>query len=133
LICSIRPQNSMKQTKLTPFIHFLSITLLILLNLSTAIARQNNPQPGAERPDLYLPQLQGKNIGIVANQTSILPQNNNKHVVDFLLEKGVQVKKVFVPEHGFRGQADAGEKVNNTVDPKTGLPIISLYGNNKKP
>lgn len=126
-------QNSMKQTKLSPFIYFLSLALLIIINSSVTLARQSTPLPGAERPELYLDQLQGKNVGIVANQTSILPQSANKHVVDFLLEKGVKVKKVFVPEHGFRGQADAGEKVDNTVDPKTGLPIISLYGNNKKP
>lgn len=123
----------MKQTKLSSFSYFLSISLLILLNSPWSFARQNTPLPAAERPELYLGLLQGKNIGIVANQTSILTQNNNTHVVDFLLEKGIKVKKVFVPEHGFRGQADAGEKVDNTVDSKTGLPIISLYGNNKKP
>lgn len=126
-------QNSMKQTKLSPFIYFLSLALLIIINSSITLARQSIPLSGAERPELYLDQLQGKNVGIVANQTSILPQSANKHVVDFLLENRVQVKKVFVPEHGFRGRADAGEKVDNTVDPKTGLPIISLYGNNKKP
>src|SRR5690606_19220657 len=87
----------------------------------------------AEHPELYLEQLHEKKVGIVANQTSILTQSQNKHVVDFLLENGVQVKRVFVPEHGLRGEADAGEKVENTVDSKTGLPIISLYGNNKKP
>ncbi|MDR7130653.1 uncharacterized protein YbbC (DUF1343 family) [Algoriphagus sp. 4150] len=123
----------MKQTKLTSFIYFLSIALLILINSSITLARQSTPLPGAERPELYLDQLQGNSIGIVANQTSILTQSDNKHVVDYLLEKGIRVKKVFVPEHGFRGQADAGEKVDNTVDSKTGLPIISLYGNNKKP
>ncbi|WP_192350186.1 exo-beta-N-acetylmuramidase NamZ domain-containing protein [Algoriphagus sp. Y33] len=123
----------MKQTKLTFFIYFLSLTLLILFNSSIAWAKQSTPLPGAERPELYLDQLQGKNIGIVANQTSILTQSGGKHVVDFLLEKDIKVKKVFVPEHGFRGQADAGEKVDNIVDSKTGLPIISLYGNNKKP
>ncbi|WP_439489394.1 exo-beta-N-acetylmuramidase NamZ family protein [Algoriphagus sp.] len=123
----------MKLTKLKPFIYFLSVVLLIISYSLTTSARQEEPIPGADRPELYLDQLQGKNVGIVANQTSILTQSNNKHVVDFLLEKGIKVKKVFVPEHGFRGQADAGEKVDNTVDSKTGLPIISLYGNNKKP
>ncbi|MEB2775495.1 DUF1343 domain-containing protein [Algoriphagus sp. D3-2-R+10] len=123
----------MNQTKLLPFIYFLNLALLILGIPNMSLARQITPLPGAERPELYLEQLEGKNIGIVANQTSILTQSNNKHVVDFLLEKGIMVKKVFVPEHGFRGQADAGEKVDNTIDSKTGLPIISLYGNNKKP
>ncbi len=96
-------------------------------------AFQSPVLPGAERPHLYLDLLKDKKVGIVANQTSILTQNRNKHVVDYLLEEGVDLKKVFVPEHGFRGTADAGEKVDNTVDSKTGLPIISLYGNNKKP
>ena len=123
----------MKQTKLSPFIYFLSLALLILCNSIPITARQSAPLPGAERPELYLEELQGKSVGIVANQTSILTHDGNKHVVDFLLEKGIKVKRVFVPEHGFRGQADAGEKVDNTVDAKTGLPIISLYGNNKKP
>ncbi|HAH35599.1 MAG TPA: DUF1343 domain-containing protein [Algoriphagus sp.] len=88
---------------------------------------------GSERPDLYLTHLQGKKVGIVANQTSIMPQSSNQHIVDYLLSQNVNLKKVFVPEHGFRGTADAGEKVDNSVDQKTGLPIISLYGNNKKP
>ncbi|UZD23648.1 DUF1343 domain-containing protein [Algoriphagus halophytocola] len=123
----------MKQTKLTPFIYFLSFTLLFLTHSPESQAQQNPIRTGAEQPELYLELLQGKNVGIVANQTSILPQSGNQHVVDFLLAKGVNIKKVFVPEHGFRGQADAGEKVDNSVDAKTGLPIISLYGNNKKP
>jgi uncharacterized protein YbbC (DUF1343 family) len=123
----------MKQTKLSPFIYFLSIAFLLLVNSLSTLGRQTTPLPGAERPELFLEMLQGKKIGIVANQTSILTQSGNKHVVDYLLEKGVQLKVVFVPEHGFRGQADAGEKVINTIDSKTGLPIISLYGNNKKP
>lgn len=129
----MRPQNSMKQTKLSPFIYFLSVALIILSISFPTSARQTSPLPGAERPELYLKQLEGKTVGIVANQTSILTHSDKKHVVDFLLEKGIKVKRVFVPEHGFRGQADAGEKVDNSVDSKTGLPIISLYGNNKKP
>ena len=88
---------------------------------------------GAEQASSYLPQLEGKKVGVVGNQTSILPQNASIHLVDYLLEKKVKVVKVFVPEHGFRGTADAGEKVDNSIDPKTGLPIVSLYGNNKKP
>jgi uncharacterized protein YbbC (DUF1343 family) len=120
----------MKQAKyslLICFLAFFTLTLLPKFSYSQQIL------VGAEQSQLYLPLLQGKKVGLVGNQTSILPQSSNKHVVDFLLEKGVQVKKVFVPEHGFRGTADAGEKVDNSVDQKTGLPIISLYGNNKKP
>ncbi|AMQ57326.1 exo-beta-N-acetylmuramidase NamZ domain-containing protein [Algoriphagus sanaruensis] len=120
----------MKQAKNSLLISFLAIFILALCPL-TALSQL--PRVGAERAELYLPLLQGKRIGLVGNQTSILPQSNNKHVVDFLLENGIQVKKVFVPEHGFRGTADAGEKVDNSMDTKTGLPIVSLYGNNKKP
>ncbi len=109
-----------------------TITLLSLL-LFTSEAASQQIRVGAERQELYLPMLQGKRVGLVGNQTSIMPLSSNKHVVDFLLEKGIKITKVFVPEHGFRGTADAGEKVDNTVDQKTGLPIISLYGANKKP
>lgn len=87
-------------------------------------------QTGADQPGAYLPLLHGKNIGIVANQTSI---KGDLHIVDFLIENKVSLKKVFSPEHGFRGKASAGEKVNSSIDEKTGLPIVSLYGNNKKP
>jgi uncharacterized protein YbbC (DUF1343 family) len=121
----------MKQTINSFLIYFLAFSLtLFTSNRSFA---QQTVLTGAEQPDLYLPLLSGKKVGFVGNQTSIMPQSANKHVVDFLLEKGIQVKKVFVPEHGFRGTADAGEKVGNSTDQKTGLPIVSLYGNNKKP
>ena len=98
---------------------------------------------GANQTEAYLPLLKGKRIGIVANQTSVLFKNvtssktpnydSNTHIVDTLLDLQVAVKKVFAPEHGFRGTADAGEVVKDGIDTKTGLPIISLYGNNKKP
>ena len=86
---------------------------------------------GAARFDVYLPLLENKRVAVIANQTSVV---NGVHLVDALLEKGVDIKKVFAPEHGFRGAADAGELVKNDTDPKTNLPIISLYGgSNKKP
>lgn len=85
---------------------------------------------GAAQTDKYLALLKNKNVGIVANQTSVI---GKKHLVDTLLALGVNVKKVFGPEHGFRGEAADGEAVNSTTDTKTGLPIISLYGDNKKP
>lgn len=89
---------------------------------------------GANQFNNYLPFLDGKRVAIVGNQTSIVFKNSGYiHLVDTLLSKGVNIQKVFAPEHGFRGQADAGEKVNDSKDAKTGLPIISLYGNNKKP
>jgi uncharacterized protein YbbC (DUF1343 family) len=82
----------------------------------------------------YLPLLKGKNVGIVANQTSVVFNDENyTHIVDSLISLKVNVKKVFAPEHGFRGMADAGEHVDDGVDVKTGLPIFSLHGKNKKP
>jgi uncharacterized protein YbbC (DUF1343 family) len=123
----------MKQMNLTSFIYIFSLSTLLIFSTASLTAQDKRVLPAADQPALYLSKLSGKSVGIVANQTSILTQGNQKHVVDFLLEKGISVKKVFVPEHGFRGVADAGEKVDNTIDAKTGLPIISLYGNNKKP
>lgn len=85
---------------------------------------------GAERVNSYLGKLKGKRVAIVANQTSFI---KNVHIVDSLLSLGVDVKKVFSPEHGFRGNASAGEHVKSSTDVKTGLPLVSLYGKNKKP
>ncbi len=133
LICLNRPQNSMNRTKLSSLSYILAIILIFLSGCNSSQAFQNEVLTGSERSELYLDQLQGKRVGIVSNQTSILTHSQNIHVVDFLLSKGILVKKVFVPEHGFRGTADAGEKVDSSIDSKTGLPIVSLYGNNKKP
>lgn len=109
---------------------------------------------GADNYEAYLPLLKGKKVGIVTNQTGIIRTAGetggiknekgeyvgeyegadfNKSIVDFLLENKVNLQKIFAPEHGFRGTADAGEHVVDGKDTKTGLPIISLYGNNKKP
>lgn len=85
----------------------------------------------ADRPELYLPLLKNKTVAIVANQTSLLADKT--HLVDFLVQNNIKIKHIFAPEHGFRGIADAGEHVKNGIDTKTGLPIISLYGDNKKP
>ncbi len=86
---------------------------------------------GADQPALYLPLLKGKTVGVITNQTGLM--SDRTHVVDFLVKNGIRIKSIFAPEHGFRGDADAGEKVKNGVDVKTGIPIVSLYGNNKKP
>jgi uncharacterized protein YbbC (DUF1343 family) len=86
--------------------------------------------PAAERINVYLPLLKGKRVGIFANQTSMV---GNTHLVDTLLKLGVNIKLIFGPEHGFRGTADAGEKIGNYIDPKTGIPVVSLYGANRKP
>lgn len=120
----------MKTGKNLAFVFFLTI-VSSWVSLQVALGQQ--VLTGAEQASSYLPQLEGKKVGVVGNQTSILPQSASIHLVDYLLEKKVKVVKVFVPEHGFRGTADAGEKVDNSIDPKTGLPIVSLYGNNKKP
>ncbi|WP_296151371.1 DUF1343 domain-containing protein [uncultured Flavobacterium sp.] len=86
---------------------------------------------GADNFNAYLPLLKNKKVGIVTNQTGIL--SNKTHLVDFLLDKKIDVQKIYAPEHGFRGTADAGELVKDGKDTQTGLPIISLYGDNKKP
>ncbi len=97
---------------------------------------------GADQTELYLPLLKGKKVGIVANQTSVIfkePRTTNQeprhfiHLVDSLVSLKIDIKQVFAPEHGFRGTADAGELIKDGKDPKTGIPIISLYGDNKKP
>lgn len=91
---------------------------------------------GANRTQAYLPLLKGKKVGIVANQTSVIFKSDTTkytHLVDSLLQLDVQVSKVFAPEHGFRGNADAGETIKDGIDTKTGLEVISLYGKNKKP
>ncbi len=85
---------------------------------------------GAEKTGAYLSLISDKEIGVVGNQSSRI---NQVHLVDSLLSLGINIKKVFSPEHGFRGDADAGEHVLNQTDEKTGLPIVSLYGKNKKP
>ena len=84
----------------------------------------------ASYPETYMPMLEGKKVGIVGNQTSMVDET---HLVDTMIASGINVIRVFSPEHGFRGDADAGELVGNQKDEKTGLPIISLYGKNKKP
>ncbi|PWJ44452.1 exo-beta-N-acetylmuramidase NamZ family protein [Sediminitomix flava] len=85
---------------------------------------------GADQLDVYLPSLEGKKVALVVNHTSVV---DGTHLVDTLLSRGVKIKTIFAPEHGFRGKADAGAKVNDSLDPETGLPIISLYGKLKKP
>ena len=113
-----------------------NLLLICLIFLGSFITKaQNNSQDcfktGADRPELYLPLLQNKNISVVTNQTGLL--KDRTHIVDFLVQNNIKIKSIFAPEHGFRGSADAGELVKDGVDSKTKLPIVSLYGNNKKP
>ena len=132
--------NSIKNTAL--------LFVMIVLSCGNSSPYQNKAPltVAANQLELYLPLLKNKRVGIVANQTSVifkngsglglnggLIKNDNTHLVDSLIKRDVSVVKVFAPEHGYRGRADAGEYVKGGVDLKTGLPIISLYGENRKP
>ena len=116
----------------------LTMLVAIHINLQASTSRDNGKIvsnkkeiiTGADQTEKYLPYLKGKRIGMVANQTSII---GNKLSVDSLLSLGVNIVKVFGPEHGFRGNASNGANVGDEVDAKTGIPIISLYGKNEKP
>ena len=85
---------------------------------------------GAEQTEQYLELLKGKRVGIIANQTSLI---GSTHLVDTLISLGISITTVFAPEHGFRGEAGAGEHIRDGKDPKTGIPVLSLYGKTKKP
>ena len=98
---------------------------------STLQTKQQPIKTGAQVLSLNLDILKNKRVGILTNQSGIL--NNQTHLVDYLLNNNINVTKIYAPEHGFRGTADAGELIKDGKDTKTGLPIISLYGNNKKP
>lgn len=86
---------------------------------------------GDERTGLYLPLVEGKRVGLFSNQTGLVGEEH-RHVIDLLVEKGVEMTVIFSPEHGFRGKADAGAVVGDEVDERTGIPILSLYGQNRK-
>jgi len=85
---------------------------------------------GAERTELYYPLLKNKTIGIVANNASVV---NGKNIIDSLLAMGLEIKKIFAPEHGLRKSQEAGQTIKNTIDSATGIQVISLYGKKKKP
>ena len=104
--------------------------IFICLLGSIFATAQTDIQPGAANTNAYIHLLKGKQVAVFANQTSMVGE---KHLVDILLENKITVKKIFGPEHGFRGVADAGEKVGNYMDAKTGIPVISLYGAKQKP
>lgn len=107
-------------------------TEILLILLCTALAVQAQVRTGAEQMERLIPLLKGKRVALVVNQTSIVGSSHT-HLLDTLLALKTDVRKVFAPEHGFRGQADAGETVRNGRDVRSGLPILSLYGKNKKP
>jgi len=113
------------------FITFVLLFIITIFNVGAhAHTAQITPIVGAAQYKHYLPQLQNKRVGLVVNQTSLV---ENTHLVDALLTKNITITKIFAPEHGFRGDHDAGAHVKNAVDSKTGIPLISIYGKNKKP
>ena len=103
----------------------------LFIGISTLFA-EGTLATGAERTEEYLPLLKGKRVGMVVNHTSIVGEEQTC-LLDTLLQLNINVVKVFAPEHGFRGNADAGETIKDGKDSRTGIPLISLYGNNKKP
>jgi uncharacterized protein YbbC (DUF1343 family) len=111
--------------------HLYTIFLLSFFGslLVTAVAQQP-PVPGACQVDQYIKLIEGKSVAVLANQTSMVGKT---HLVDTLLETGINIKVIFAPEHGFRNMADAGETIEDGKDTKTGIRIISLYGNHLKP
>ncbi|WP_247687612.1 exo-beta-N-acetylmuramidase NamZ family protein [Pseudoalteromonas luteoviolacea] len=107
---------------------YLKLCVLILMVLHTKIVIAI--EVGAQQPEKYLPYLENKRVGLVVNQSSRVA---DMHLVDFLLANNVKVVRIFSPEHGFRGDQDAGAHIDNSFDVKTGLPIVSLYGKQKRP
>ena len=114
----------------TLFITLFFIFSAIFIASVQANEANNSLVVGAQQYAKYLPQLKNKRVGLVVNQTSSVGET---HLVDTLLTKNINITKIFAPEHGFRGDHDAGAHVKNAVDGKTGIPLISIYGKNKKP
>lgn len=104
--------------------------LLLFCAFFLLSGKGQSPIPGAERIPVYLPLIKGKKLAVFANQTSMV---GKRHLVDTLLALGVDIRVIFGPEHGFRGTADAGEKVGNYTDKATGIPVVSLYGSKRRP
>ena len=112
-----------------------ALLLVGALSWAASARAQKLPPPvtvGAERMELLLPTLQGKRVALMVNQSSLVGSTGT-HLVDTLLSQGINIVRLFVPEHGLRGKVDAGKNVRSGVDEKTGLPIVSLYGQRKRP
>jgi len=114
----------MAMMRYAPLIFFITIVFNCYAQPVSAI------ETGAQQTKLFVPLLKEKQVGVVANQTSVIGKT---HLIDSLLALKINVKKVFAPEHGFRGEGEAGETIKGGIDTKTGLQIVSLYGNHKKP
>ncbi len=108
------------------------LVILIGFQLSQACVAGSGELPvtGAEQTSLYFPMLKGKAVGLVANHTSKI---GHQHLADTMIKSGVKLARIFAPEHGFRGDADAGAGIQNDIDVKTGVPVVSFYGNQYKP
>lgn len=106
------------------------ILWLLLLLWSGCLRAESPLRTGAEQTERYLPLLEGKRVGILTNHTGTVGRT---HLVDTLLSLGIDIRVVFAPEHGFRGDADAGESIGNYKDRKTGIDVLSVYGSNKRP
>ena len=112
-----------------------ALLLVGALSWAASAHAQKLPTPvtvGAERIELLLPTLQGKRVALMVNQSSLVGSTGT-HLVDTLLSQGINIVRLFVPEHGLRGKVDAGKNVRSGVDEKTGLPVVSLYGQRKRP
>jgi uncharacterized protein YbbC (DUF1343 family) len=112
-------------------IFFFCFLLLIVTVPNPGFSQKTNGKmiTGADQTEKYLPLLKGKRVGVLANQTTII---GHTHLVDSLQKRGINIVKVFGPEHGFRGKASAGDKVSDEIDAATGIPVISLYGAKSK-
>ena len=134
--CILRENNNsmFNEKKLNYLLIKNTFLFWVFLFSYSSLISQEIVLPGINQLEKIITNLQGKKIGVVANQSSILRESNkNQHLVDYLIQNKINIEKVFAPEHGFRGKADAGEKIKNKKDKNTGLEIISLYGKNRKP
>jgi len=142
--CRLKPLllNCLARIFMIGIKRFVQFSIITVLLLATATAQKSIYKPykadatikkreiitGADQTNLYIDYLKGKNIGMVINQTSVIGKNHTLSL-DSLLKLGIAVKKVYGPEHGFRGDASNGATVNNSIDSKSGIPVVSLYGN----
>src|ERR1700759_79929 len=106
------------------------LSCVLLLQVTCLAQKGSQIIPGDERIKEYLPMLKGKRVAFLVNNTAVI---GHTHLVDTLKKSGVIIKVIFGPEHGFRGAAPDGAKIDNAVDPSTGAPVISLYGKKNKP
>jgi uncharacterized protein YbbC (DUF1343 family) len=112
--------------------NFIVLQFIIFIIFSSCMKApsQQVVHTGCERTELYLNKLKGKSVGLVANHTTMI---GTEHLADYLIRNRIKLTRIFAPEHGFRGDADAGADIHNDVDARTGVPVVSLYGDKKKP